>query len=184
MRQLLGTFLLRVRLALFSLGLTDSRANLPCLSTADDYSAFSRAWTEPEGGLQGYLIRFLESRDTTFQHIAIWTLVQLLESGGEFFLCEITAFEVKRADEACYADPTLENQIRSSTHLMSLANQLSSLTSSQTDGEGNATGTTTSASGSSVRSGSDDGEEDGGEGEIRVLAKRVLDLLEGTAEDI
>lgn len=52
--------------------------------TADDYSAFSRAWTEPEGGLQGYLIRFLESRDTTFQHIAIWTLVQLLESGGEF----------------------------------------------------------------------------------------------------
>lgn len=49
---------------------------------ADDYSAFSAVWDEPEGGLHGYLVRFLESQDRTFQHIAIWTLVQLLESEG------------------------------------------------------------------------------------------------------
>ena len=29
-----------------------------------------------------YLHRFLSSPDATFQHIAVWTIVQLLESGG------------------------------------------------------------------------------------------------------
>ena len=37
-------------------------------------------WTEPNGGIHGYLKRFLSSGDPTFQHIAIWTLLQLLES--------------------------------------------------------------------------------------------------------
>ena len=37
-------------------------------------------WTEPNGGIHGYLNRFLASGDSTFQHIAIWTLLQLLES--------------------------------------------------------------------------------------------------------
>ena len=37
-------------------------------------------WTQPEGGVHGYLRRFLASGDSTFQHIAIWTLLQLLES--------------------------------------------------------------------------------------------------------
>ncbi len=35
---------------------------------------------EPSGGIHGYLSRFLASGDPTFQHIAIWTLLQLLES--------------------------------------------------------------------------------------------------------
>ena len=34
----------------------------------------------PNGGIHGYLNRFLLSGDPTFQHIAIWTLLQLLES--------------------------------------------------------------------------------------------------------
>jgi len=34
----------------------------------------------PHGGIHGYLVRFLDSGDATFQHIAIWTLLQLLES--------------------------------------------------------------------------------------------------------
>ena len=37
-------------------------------------------WTDPNGGIHGYLNRFLASGDSTFQHIAIWTLLQLLES--------------------------------------------------------------------------------------------------------
>lgn len=45
-----------------------------------DYSMFVQDWRQPSGGIHGYLKRFLESNDPTFQHIAIWTLLQLLES--------------------------------------------------------------------------------------------------------
>ena len=45
-----------------------------------DYSRFIKDWTEPNDGIHGYLKRFLASGDATFQHIAIWTLLQLLES--------------------------------------------------------------------------------------------------------
>ncbi len=45
-----------------------------------DYSIFIQDWSEPSGGIHGYLSRFLHSGDATFQHIAIWTLLQLLES--------------------------------------------------------------------------------------------------------
>ncbi|OAX83833.1 vacuolar protein 8 [Emergomyces africanus] len=49
-------------------------------SKVGDYSIFVRDWSEPNGGIHGYLNRFLASGDPTFQHIAIWTLLQLLES--------------------------------------------------------------------------------------------------------
>lgn len=45
-----------------------------------DYSIFVRDWADPNGGIHGYLQRFLASGDPTFQHIAVWTLLQLLES--------------------------------------------------------------------------------------------------------
>lgn len=48
--------------------------------TVGDYSIFVRDWADPNGGIHGYLSRFLASGDPTFQHIAIWTLLQLLES--------------------------------------------------------------------------------------------------------
>lgn len=48
-----------------------------------DYSIFVKSWTKPNGGIQGYLKRFVASGDSTFQHIAIWTLLQLLESGDK-----------------------------------------------------------------------------------------------------
>ena len=51
-------------------------------TTSDDYSAFNEVWDKPEGGMHKYLYRFLTSPDATFQHIAVWTIVQLLESGG------------------------------------------------------------------------------------------------------
>lgn len=37
-------------------------------------------WDEPNEGIHGYLSRFLQSGDATFQHIAVWTLLQLFES--------------------------------------------------------------------------------------------------------
>ncbi|WEW61101.1 Vacuolar protein 8 [Emydomyces testavorans] len=52
-------------------------------SKIGDYSIFVRDWTEPTGGIHGYLDRFLDSGDPTFQHIAVWTLLQLLESGDD-----------------------------------------------------------------------------------------------------
>lgn len=49
-------------------------------SKVGDYSVFIQNWTEPNGGIHGYLCRFLQSGDATFQHIAVWTLLQLFES--------------------------------------------------------------------------------------------------------
>ncbi|BFZ64301.1 Vacuolar protein 8 [Saitoella coloradoensis] len=55
-------------------------------SKVEDYSPFIAAWDEPEGGFHAYLRRFLASEDTTFQHIAVWTLLQLLDSEDENLL--------------------------------------------------------------------------------------------------
>ncbi|KAK4656535.1 Vacuolar protein 8 [Podospora pseudocomata] len=49
-------------------------------SKVGDYSIFIQSWTDPCDGIHGYLSGFLASGDATFQHIAIWTLLQLLES--------------------------------------------------------------------------------------------------------
>nr|POF14322.1 vacuolar protein 8 [Quercus suber] len=52
-------------------------------SKVNDYTLFLASWDKPSGGIHGYLSRFLASGDATFQHIAVWTLLQLLESGDE-----------------------------------------------------------------------------------------------------
>jgi vacuolar protein 8 len=49
-------------------------------SAVGDYSIFVQNWDEPNEGIHGYLSRFLQSGDATFQHIAVWTLLQLFES--------------------------------------------------------------------------------------------------------
>ena len=61
--------------------------------TVGDYSIFLQNWTSPSGGIHGYLSRFLASGDPTFQHIAIWTLLQLLESGDDKLLETINSSE-------------------------------------------------------------------------------------------
>lgn len=55
-----------------------------------DYSMFITNWQEPHQGIHGYLRRFLNSGDPTFQHIAIWTLLQLLEADKPDLLHLIT----------------------------------------------------------------------------------------------
>jgi len=50
-------------------------------TASDDYSAFNEVWDEPDGGMHNYLYRFLTSPEVAFRHIAVWTIVQLLESG-------------------------------------------------------------------------------------------------------
>ena len=56
------------------------------IKVVGDYTIFIQNWTQPEGGIHGYLRRFLASGDPTFQHIAIWTLLQLLESEDDRLL--------------------------------------------------------------------------------------------------
>ncbi|KAI9298650.1 vacuolar protein 8 [Neoconidiobolus thromboides FSU 785] len=48
-------------------------------SKVQDYTPFLKVWDKPEYGLNGYLINFLQSPEPTFQHIAIWTVVQFVE---------------------------------------------------------------------------------------------------------
>lgn len=63
------------------------------ITLVGDYSIFIQDWTEPNGGIHGYLTRFLASGDPTFQHIAIWTLLQLLESEDKKLISLISKTE-------------------------------------------------------------------------------------------
>ena len=63
-------------------------------SKVGDYSIFVRDWSEANGGIHGYLKRFLASGDPTFQHIAIWTALALLESEDN----KLTNLVAKSAD--------------------------------------------------------------------------------------
>ncbi|THX91754.1 ARM repeat-containing protein [Aureobasidium pullulans] len=62
-------------------------------SKVGDYSIFMTNWQSPSGGIHGYLSRFLASGDATFQHIAIWTLLQLLESNDTRLVSTINSAE-------------------------------------------------------------------------------------------
>lgn len=119
---------------------------------ADDYGAFNKVWTEPAGGLHGYLVRFLESQDNTFQHIAVWTIVQLLESG----------------------DATLEQSIRSSPRILPLVSQLTKVSSTAASSQAGDAGSPPSIR----RSEQSDDEEEEADGEIAMLARKIIDLVE------
>ncbi|KAF9454981.1 ARM repeat-containing protein [Macrolepiota fuliginosa MF-IS2] len=117
----------------------------------DDYSHFNDVWEKPDGGMHDYLHRFLISPDGTFQHIAVWTIVQLLESG----------------------DPQLISNIRNSTKVTPYVRALShSRTSTPTSSVG------TPHSHRSATQSQDD-EALLGQQEIVVLARRILEYVEG-----
>ncbi|KAI0793296.1 vacuolar protein 8 [Abortiporus biennis] len=124
-------------------------------TTNDDYSAFNDVWDKPEGGMHKYLHRFLTSPDATFQHIAVWTIVQLLESG----------------------DPQLISNIRTSNLLIPNITQLAATrTSTPTSSIG---GTPRShRSGHSYQ----DTETGDGQGEIQLLARRILEFTDSEVD--
>jgi vacuolar protein 8 len=139
------------------LSLTHSLSLLPDSQTASgDYSAFRNVWKEPNGGMQQYLYNFLKSVDATFQHIAVWTIVQLLESG----------------------DAELIRNIRNSALLDA---PIRMLASSPTPSVPSSVGTPRSDRSSSRSSaGTHSGEGQGeGQGEIRLLARRILEFVDG-----
>ncbi|AGO12312.1 AaceriAEL048Wp [[Ashbya] aceris (nom. inval.)] len=55
-------------------------------SRINNYEKIIESWTEPNKGVCGFLIRFLQSEYPTFEHIALWTILQLLESHNETML--------------------------------------------------------------------------------------------------
>ena len=49
-------------------------------SRINNYNKIIDYWNEPQGGIRDFLSRFLKSNYATFEHIALWTILQLLES--------------------------------------------------------------------------------------------------------
>jgi len=126
-------------------------------TATDDYSAFNDVWDKPDGGMHKYLFRFLTSPDATFQHIAVWTIVQLLESG----------------------DPQLISNIRSSSLLIpNIRNLASSRTPSPTSSIG------TPHSHHSQSHSYQDTETGDGQGEIQLLARRILEFVDGDSDGL
>ncbi|ODN94188.1 vacuolar protein 8 [Cryptococcus wingfieldii CBS 7118] len=139
----------------------NSAAALGNLSSkaAEDYAPFNAVWNKPDGGLHAYLVRFLSSADITFQHIAVWTIVQLLEA----------------------EDEQLTNNIRSSPILISSIRQLSK--SPPPSHSGGRRDPTDPSGGSSDEEFDDGMTDQEGEGEIVSLARRILDLTEVGEEE-
>ncbi|CAI4402134.1 AVB_G0014170.mRNA.1.CDS.1 [Saccharomyces cerevisiae] len=52
-------------------------------SRVNNYTKIIEAWDRPNEGIRGFLIRFLKSDYATFEHIALWTILQLLESHND-----------------------------------------------------------------------------------------------------
>nr|VWP01089.1 ATP-dependent RNA helicase VAD1 (EC (Virulence-associated DEAD box protein 1) [Ganoderma boninense] len=121
-------------------------------TTSDDYSAFNDVWDKPDGGMHRYLYRFLTSADATFQHIAVWTIVQLLESG----------------------DPQLVSNIRNSSLLIP---NIRSLAETRTSTPASSLGGTPHSHHSQAHS-YQDTETGNGHGEIQMLARRILDFTD------
>jgi len=102
-----------------------------------------------------YLYHFLTSPDATFQHIAVWTIVQLLESG----------------------DPQLISSIRSSSLLIP---NIRNLASSRASTPSSSVGTPRShRSQAQSYQDTDTGE---GQGEIQLLGRRILEFVDAEAE--
>ena len=136
-------------------------------SPIDDYSAFNDVWDKPEGGMHKYLYRFLTSPDSTFQHIAVWTIVQLLESGG--LLMVLAGL---RNFDRCLSDPQLISNIRSSNLLIpNIKNLAASRTNSPTSSVG------TPRSHHSHQSYQETDTNDG-QGEIQILSRRIIEFME------
>jgi vacuolar protein 8 len=116
-----------------------------------------------------YLHRFLTSPDATFQHIAVWTIVQLLESGGQ--LPELPTL-IKYSTKIFIIDPQLISNIRASNILIpNIRNLAASRTTSP------ASSVETPRSHHSQHS-YQETETNDGQGEIQLLSRRILDFVD------
>lgn len=140
-------------------------------TASDDYSAFNDVWDNPEGGMHQYLHRFLASPDATFQHIAVWTIVQLLESGGEIR----SPYRDQTLGLIRMPDPQLMSNIRSSNLLVPNVRELAV---SRSVTPTSSTGGTPHSHRSQARSYQETDTGDG-QGEIQELARKILYFVDG-----
>ncbi|XBW37789.1 hypothetical protein QEN19_003368 [Hanseniaspora menglaensis] len=59
------------------------------VANEDDYDYYEKvlsAWESPQDGIVGFLQRFLTSEYLTFEHISLWTILQLADSEDERFI--------------------------------------------------------------------------------------------------
>lgn len=54
-----------------------------------DFTPFIAHWSEPAGGIRALLLDYLSSDEPTSEHIALWTVVQLLESENTKLITKI-----------------------------------------------------------------------------------------------
>lgn len=144
-------------------------------TSSEDYAAFNDVWDKPNGGLHAYLHRFLTNSDPTFQHIAVWTVVQLLESGGTLVYLHFDPIVPTCLIDLPCLDPTLTANIRSSSRLIS---NIRSMAQSPPTSDSSSLGSRSHRTLSQSYEDTDHGE---GAGEIAALAKRILDFAEGNA---
>ena len=135
-------------------------------SKAEDYTIFNQVWNKPEGGLHTYLVRFLGSPDNTFQHIAVWTLVQLLESGDEMLINNIQS--------SALLLPLIRRLAQSRLHSPALSDHRKSHGEYSNDDESSDGYLATEESANGETSTEADLE---GEGEIAALARRILEIM-------
>ena len=120
--------------------------------------------------MHGYLFRFLTSPDATFQHIAVWTIVQLLESGGSSSPnCDENVLDILFI---FFIDPQLISNIKSSEKLMTYIRDLST---SRSVSPASSVGTPRSRRSQTQSYQETDTE---GAGEIQVLARKILEIVE------
>ena len=111
--------------------------------------------------MHAYLHRFLTSSDLTFQHIAVWTIVQLLESRGQ--LPTLSSYRLTYC-----ADAELTRKIRESPLLLPSIQDLAVSQPSSPN-------TYSRTQSDSI---SEDGEGNGQE-EITLLAKKIIQYANG-----
>lgn len=99
-------------------------------SKAKDYTPFVKAWEEPEGGLQKFLIRFLsEEHEIAFQHIGVWTIDQFLD-GKDVRLASLIASSdeiiqsIDRIIQQSSADTNEENADDMDSEIYALAKRV------------------------------------------------------------
>lgn len=127
-----------------------------------------------------YLYRFLSSPDATFQHIAVWTIVQLLESGGKYtFLTLLKDWDQSLNTDITVTDPQLISNIRSSTLLIP---NIRLLASSRASSPASSVGTPHSHR-SQVPS-YQETEPGEGQGEIQLLARRILEFVDADDDGV
>ncbi|KAI5278742.1 Vacuolar protein 8 [Ascosphaera aggregata] len=145
-------------------------------SQVNDYTIFIQYWTEPEGGIHGYLSRFLASGDPTFQHIAIWTLLQLLESGDKRL-----GNLISRAKDVLVMVKMIADRSLGEVNGADGADTPTTETGGEGEGDENGDGVMGQEGISGSNGGDDDDDDDDGsedgERDVIALAQRSLELL-------